>query len=231
MPLEILIPQTGGLFDITPLLSGAGPWILIIVAAIVFIETGLLFPFLPGDTLLFTAALVAPAAGVPVWLLVVVAAASAIVGDQVGYLLGRRLGQRLFKADARILKTRYLDRADDFLQRYGPFSLVLARFVPLVRTFIPPLVGASHVRYRTFLIWNAIGGIGWALIIGAAGSLLGHVAFVSKNLDLISVLIAALSLVPVGITLLREHRTNCSERSTLARSESIGFPAEPVEDR
>jgi membrane-associated protein len=166
---EVLVHPTSSLFDITPLLSGAGPWLLVIVAVIVFIESGLLFPFLPGDTLLFTAALVAPATGVPVWLMVVVAAASAIAGDQVGYLFGRRFGKRLFKPDARILKTRYLDRADDFFQRYGPFSLVLARFVPLVRTFVPPLVGASHLRYRTFLIWNglraATGGIspsaGW----------------------------------------------------------------------
>ena len=231
MPLEILIPQTGGLFNITPLLSGAGPWILIIVAAIVFIETGLLFPFLPGDTLLFTAALVAPAAGVPVWLLVVVAAASAIVGDQVGYLLGRRFGKRLFTPKARILKTRYLNRADNFFQRYGPFSLVLARFVPLVRTFVPPLVGASHVRYRTFLIWNAVGGIGWALTLTVAGTLLGHVPFVSRNLDVIAVLIAVISLVPVGITLLRERRATRAEHSPLVISGSNKSADEPTQNR
>lgn len=227
---ELLIRQAGGLFDISPWLSGAGPWLLVIVAAIVFIETGLLFPFLPGDTLLFTAALVAPAAGVPVWLLVVVAAGSAIVGDQVGYMLGRRLGKRLFKPDARILKTRHLDRADDFFQRYGPFSLVLARFVPLVRTFVPPLVGASHVRYRTFVMWNSIGGIGWAVIIAGAGALLGHVAFVSKNLDLIAVLIAVLSLVPIGITLLRERGANRAVHSPLAGSGSSETPAERVKN-
>jgi membrane-associated protein len=205
---EVLVHPTSSLFDITPLLSGAGPWLLVIVAVIVFIESGLLFPFLPGDTLLFTAALVAPATGVPVWLMVVVAAASAIAGDQVGYLFGRRFGKRLFKPDARILKTRYLDRADDFFQRYGPFSLVLARFVPLVRTFVPPLVGASHLRYRTFLIWNATGGIGWAIVVAVAGTLLGHIPFVNNNVDLIAVAIAVLSLIPVAITLIQERRNN-----------------------
>jgi membrane-associated protein len=205
---EVLVHPTSSLFDITPLLSGAGPWLLVIVAVIVFIESGLLFPFLPGDTLLFTAALVAPATGVPVWLMVVVAAASAIAGDQVGYLFGRRFGKRLFKPDARILKTRHLDRADDFFQRYGPFSLVLARFVPLVRTFVPPLVGASHLRYRTFLIWNATGGIGWAIVVAVAGTLLGHIPFVKNNLDLIAVAIAVLSLIPVAITLIQERRNN-----------------------
>ncbi|MCU1507268.1 MAG: rane-associated protein [Microbacteriaceae bacterium] len=210
---EMVVHQAGGLFDISPLLSGAGPWLLVIVAVIVFIETGLLFPFLPGDTLLFAAALVAPAAGVPLWLLVVVAAATAIVGDQVGYLLGRRLGRRLFKPDARILKTRYLERADEFFERYGPFSLVLARFVPIVRTYVPPLVGTSQLRYRTFLIWNAVGGLGWAIVIAVAGTLLGHIAFVSKNLDIIAVLIAALSLIPVAITLLRERRASRAKRA------------------
>ena len=163
---ELLIRQAGGPFDISPWLWGAGPWLLVIVAA-----------------------------------------GSATVGDQVGYMLGRN-GKRLVKPDARILKTRHLGRADDYLQCYGPFSLVLARFVPLVRTFVPPLVGASHVRYRTFVVWNSVGGIGWAVIIARAGALLGHVAFVSKNLDLIAVLIAVLSLVPVGITPLRERRAN-----------------------
>jgi membrane-associated protein len=215
---EMLIHQAGGLFDIRPLLSGAGPWLLVIVAVIVFIETALLFPFLPGDTLLFTAALVAPAAGVPVWLLIVVAAATAIVGDQVGYLIGKRLGRRLFRPDARILKTRYLDRADAFFERYGPFSLVLARFVPFVRTFVPPLVGTSHLRYRTFLAWNAVGGIAWAIIIAVAGTLLGHIAFVANNLDVIFVVIAVLSLIPVAITLLRERRVDRAERLERASS-------------
>jgi membrane-associated protein len=211
----MLSQQAGGLFDISPLLSGAGPWILVIVGAVVLIETGLLFPFLPGDTLLFTAALVAPAAGVPVWLLIVVAAVTAIVGDQVGYRLGRRFGRRLFRPDARILKTSYLDRADAFFERYGPFSLVLARFVPFVRTFVPPLVGTSRLRYRTFLLWNAIGGIGWAIIIVVAGMLLGRISFVANNLDLVAVLIAVLSLIPVAVTLVRDRRARRSQPAGL----------------
>jgi membrane-associated protein len=195
-----------GLFDLSSILSGSGPWLLGVVAALIFIESGLLFPFLPGDTLLFTAALLAPAAGIPLPALITVAALAAIAGDQVGYAIGRKYGRRIFTPHARILKTRYLDRADAFLMRYGPFSIVLARFVPFVRTFVPALVGASHLRYRTFVVWNVLGGVGWTALICSAGVLLGHIPFIAANLDLIAVGIAVVSLIPIALTLLRERR-------------------------
>lgn len=203
-----------GLLDPTALLQGAGPWVLIVVAVIVFIETGLLFPFLPGDSLLFTAGLLSVRLGVPlVWLIAVVAAA-AIAGDQVGYMIGRRLGRRLFKPDARIFKLRYQDQADEFLGRHGAKALVLARFVPVVRTFVPPIVGTSQMPYRRFLVWNAVGGLGWAVVLTLAGFWLGRIPFIANNVELIAIVIVAVSVVPIAIDVLRRRRAARADGQT-----------------
>jgi len=187
-------------------LESTGPWLLVIVAAFVVIETGLLFPFLPGDTLLFAAAILAAPTGIPILVLIGVAAAAAIVGDQIGYAIGRRFGRRLFTDDARILKTKYLLRAEEFFAKYGPFAVVLSRFAPIVRTFVPPLAGISTLRYRTFLLWNVVGGVAWAALVCTAGVLLAHIPFVGSNLDVISVGILVLSLVPFLVSYLRRRR-------------------------
>jgi membrane-associated protein len=200
------IIQSGGMLDPTGLLEGSGPWVLLVIMGIVFIETGLLFPFLPGDSLVFTAALLTTQIGVPLPVLVAVAAVAAFLGDQTGYVIGKLYGSRLFKPDARILKTAYLDRADRFFVRYGGRALVLARFVPVVRTYVPPVVGMSTMRYRTFLLWNAIGGVAWALILSLAGYFLGSIPFVADNVEWIAVGIVVISLLPIGIGLLRRQR-------------------------
>ncbi|TQL46817.1 VTT domain-containing protein [Subtercola boreus] len=198
--------HTASLLDPTPLLEGVGPWALVVVMAIVFIETGLLFPFLPGDTLVFTAALLAGPLGLPLPLLVVGVAAAAILGDQTGYHIGKRFGPRLFKPDARIFKTKYRDQADEFFTHYGGRALVLARFVPLVRTFVPPVVGMSKMPFRSFLLWNGVGGIGWALILTLAGYFLGGIPFVKDNIEVIAVLIVIVSVLPIVIDILRRRR-------------------------
>ncbi|RFA07754.1 alkaline phosphatase [Subtercola boreus] len=174
--------------------------------AIVFIETGLLFPFLPGDTLVFTAALLATPLGLPLPLLVVAVAAAAILGDQTGYHIGRRFGPRLFRPDARIFKTKHLEQADGFFTRYGGRALVLARFVPLVRTFVPPIVGMSQMPFRSFLLWNAAGGILWALLLTLAGYFLGGIPFVANNIEVIAVLIVIVSVLPIAIDILRRRK-------------------------
>jgi membrane-associated protein len=200
------LATSGGFLDPSALLSGAGPWVLVLIVAFVFIETGLLFPFLPGDSLLFTAGLLSLRLGLPIPVLIVAAAAAAFAGDQVGYMIGKRFGRRLFSPHARVFKTRYLDRADAFFLRYGPRALVLARFVPIVRTYVPPVVGMSHLPYRKFLLWNAIGGIAWAIIAVLAGFWLGSIPFVANNVDLIAVAIVVVSLIPVAIEMLRARR-------------------------
>jgi membrane-associated protein len=192
--------------DPAALLTGAGPWVLIVLAAMVFIETGLLFPFLPGDSLLFTAGLLSLRLGLPIPLLVGVAAVAAILGDQTGYLVGRRLGVRLFRPGARVFKPKYRDRSDQFFDRYGARALVLARFVPVVRTFLPPVVGASSLPYRRFVLWNAIGGLAWTLVLILAGFWLGRIPLIAQHVDLIAVLIVALSVVPIAVSLVRRRR-------------------------
>lgn len=193
--------------DPTSLLTGAGPWVALVVAAIIFVETGLLFPFLPGDSLIFTAALLSATLRLPLWVLVPVVVVAAVAGDATGYEIGRRWGRSRFRPDARVLRTEYLDRADGFLTRYGGRAIVLARFVPIVRTFVPPIVGMSSMPYRRFLRWNVLGALAWALVASLAGYWFGHIAFVAGHVDLIAVLLVVLSVVPIGIDLLRARRS------------------------
>ncbi|CAN5462425.1 VTT domain-containing protein [soil metagenome] len=201
-------------FNLSGFLEGLGPWALLVMAAFLIIETGLLFPFLPGDSLIFSVALLAPALNVPLWLVILVAAAAAITGDQIGFEIGRRRGRRLFQPDARIFKTRYLDEADRFFARWGRGAIVLARFVPIVRTFIAPAIGASTLRHRTFTIWNALGGILWATLLGLAGFFLGQIPAVADNVELIGVGIVVISVVPIVIAALARRRRIASESST-----------------
>jgi membrane-associated protein len=201
-------------FDLSSFLQGLGPWALVVMATFLIIETGLLFPFLPGDSLIFTVALLAPVLNVPVWLVILVAAAAAITGDQIGFEIGRRRGRRLFRPDARVFKTRYLEEADHFFARWGRGAIVLARFVPVVRTFIAPAIGASTLRHRTFTIWNALGGILWATLLGLAGYFLGQIPVVAHNVELIGVGIVVISVVPIVIAALARRRRIASESST-----------------
>lgn len=192
-------------FDLTALLRSTGPFALVIIGVIVVIENGLLFPFLPGDSLVFAAALLVVSLGIPLWLLILVAAAAAIVGDIMGYAIGARLGRRLFTPDARVFKPKYRDQADAFLARYGALALVLARFVPIVRTFVAPVVGTSSIRYRRFLLWNVVGGLAWAITLCLAGFWLGKIPAVANNVELIAVGIVVVSVVPFAVSFLRRR--------------------------
>jgi membrane-associated protein len=186
---------------------------LIGILAVVFAESGLLIGFfLPGDSLLFTAGLLI-AGGTylhqPLWLMCLLVSIAAVAGDQFGYLFGRRFGPALFRRpDSRLFKQENLGRARSFFQRYGARSVVLARFVPIVRTFTPIVAGASRMRYRTFLSFNVVGGTLWACGITILGYFLGQVAFVRDNIEVILVAIVAVSVTPVGIELLRARRRN-----------------------
>lgn len=214
MPLELLTaataltPQLLPLGDPAQLLNDLGPWALAGVSVIVFIESGLLFPFLPGDSLLFTAGLLHEPLRIPLWLMIAVPFVAAVAGDQVGYFLGSRFGRRFFKDDARFLKTKYLHRTEEFFQRYGGRAIVLARFVPIVRTYVPLVAGAARHSYRHFVMWNVLGGLLWVTLMVVAGSLLGGIPLIADHVDLIAILIVVLSVIPVAaqiITSLRER--------------------------
>jgi membrane-associated protein len=195
----------GGILDPTVLLHNVGPWALVVVIAIVFVETGLLFPFLPGDSLVFAAAIVIGALGIPLWLFMLIVAATAAIGSAVGFAIGRRAGPRLFRDDARVFKAKYRDQADAFFSRYGAWALVLARFVPIVRTYVPPIVGTSSMRWRAFLLWDIVGAAAWALILTLAGFWLGKVSFVANNIEVIAVAVAVISVLPIVIVGVRRR--------------------------
>src|SRR3954449_11439446 len=184
---------------------------LIGILAIVFAESGLLIGFfLPGDSLLFTTGLLV-ADGTylhqPLWLMCVLVSAAAVAGDQFGYLFGRRFGPSLFRRpDSRLFKQENLTRARAFFARYGARSIVLARFVPIVRTFTPIVAGASRMHYRTFLLFNVVGGTLWGCGVTILGYFLGQVAFVRSNIELILVGIVVVSVIPIGVELLRNRR-------------------------
>jgi membrane-associated protein len=193
--------------DPTSLLVDAGPWVLAVVGLIVFIESGLLFPFLPGDSLLFTVGLLHVQLGLSLPVLILVVMAAAIAGDQAGYVIGRAAGRRWFREDARILKLSHLESAESFFTRYGGRALVLARFVPIVRTYTPLVAGAARYPYRKFVGWNVLGAVAWAVSVTLLGVWLGHVEFMAKNIDVLSVVIVLASVVPIGIEMLRHRRT------------------------
>jgi membrane-associated protein len=181
------------------------------ILAIVFAESGLLIGFfLPGDSLLFTAGLLVAGGTlphVPLWVLCALAAAAAVAGDQAGYAFGRRFGPALFRRpDSRLFKQENLGRARQFFDRYGARSLILARFVPVVRTFTPIVAGAAGMHYRTFVLYNVIGGALWAVGVTTLGYFLGQVGFVRDHIELILIGIVAVSLAPIGIELLRAPR-------------------------
>jgi membrane-associated protein len=191
--------------SVTHLLQTFGVAGLIVI---IFAETALLLGvILPGDSLLFTAGLLASQHKLNLAAVLVGAIAAAVVGDQVGYVLGRRIGPRLFsREDARIFKRAHLIRADAFFVRHGPRTIVLARFVPIVRTFVPTLAGAARMQYRRFVTYNVIGGTAWAAGVPLAGYLLGKtIPSIDKYLLPVIALIVAASLIPVALEA-RRHR-------------------------
>lgn len=186
-----------GLLDVNSLLGSFGPYVLEAIALLVFIESGVLFPFLPGDSLLVGAMILRGTLGVSAWQILLVASLAAVAGDQVGYWLGRRYARRLFHPDSRILTTARLGVAQDFFERHGPAAVVLARFVPMVRTFVPVAAGAAGMGTRHFMSWNIPGALAWVASMVAIGGLLGQIPGLTHSVEGISVAIIGLSLVPI----------------------------------
>ncbi|MFD5068999.1 DedA family protein [Streptomyces sp. NPDC058369] len=184
---------------------------LIGILVIVFGESGLLIGFfLPGDSLLFTTGLLAAGHQYltqPLWLVCLLVVVAAVLGDQAGYLFGRKVGLSLFnRPDSRLFKRENVGKANAFFEKYGPRSIVLARFVPVVRTFTPIVAGVSAMHYRTFILFNVIGGTLWAVGITVLGYFLGQIDFVKAHIELILIAIVALSVVPLAFEYLRTRR-------------------------
>ena len=188
--------------DPMQLLSGSGPFgtaILPAMLVIVFIESGLLFPLLPGDSLLFTAGLLAnqPDPFAPLWLVMVLSPVAAILGDQVGYYIGHRFQPHIAnRPDGRIFKQAYVKQTEEFFAKHGPITVILCRFVPIVRTYAPLVAGMAKMSYRTFITYNVIGGVIWGAGVVGLGAMLGEIAFVRNNIEAIFLGLIALSVVP-----------------------------------
>ncbi|GAA1147563.1 membrane-associated protein [Kitasatospora gansuensis] len=195
--------------DPTTLISTFG---LVGILAVVFAESGLLIGFfLPGDSLLFTAGLLV-ADGTfldqPLWLVCGLIVLAAVAGDQVGYLFGRKVGPSLFRRpDSRLFKQENVEKAAAFFDRHGPKAIVLARFVPIVRTFTPIVAGVSRMNYRTFVVYNVVGGVLWGAGVTVLGYFLGQIPFVRENIEAILIAIVLVSVIPVAVELLRARRT------------------------
>ncbi|MGL4304872.1 MAG: VTT domain-containing protein [Mycobacteriaceae bacterium] len=208
-----LLPQ---ILDPMYLLTDGGPLahaVLPGILLIVFIETGLLFPILPGDSLLFTGGLLAAAPNPPVniWVLLILVPLTAILGDQTAYFIGRKIGPALFrKEDSRFFKKAYVTESHEFFEKHGPKTIILARFVPIVRTFTPVLAGVSAMRYRTFLAYDIFGGILWGGGVTVAGYFLGNIGFIKDHVEAIFLLIVLISILPAIIEVTKRLLTKRS---------------------
>jgi len=183
-----------------------GPYALAGVTFIVFAESGLFFGFfLPGDSLLFTAGLLASQGFLNFSYLLVLSFLAAILGDNVGYWFGHQVGSKIFaREDSRFFKKKHLDDAKIFYEKHGSKTIVLARFVPFIRTFAPIVAGAAQMHYRTFMVFNLIGGLLWAVGISSLGYFLGNITVVKEHYEIVILFIIFASLVPVFLHLFKK---------------------------
>jgi membrane-associated protein len=190
--------------------DGMAPWFVLLVCGMVFAETGLLIGFfLPGDSLLFTAGLMVASdpAGISIWLLALVVFAAAFAGDQLGYLIGRNAGPAIFnRPESRLFRQDHVARAHGFFERFGGRAVILARFVPIVRTFTPVVAGVARMDYRVFAGFNAAGALLWGGGVTVLGAWLGQFEWVGRNIDLIFIAVVLVSVVPVGAKLIAARR-------------------------
>lgn len=198
-----------GWLDPEQLLDKGGIYAL---AAVIFAESGLLLGFfLPGDSLLFFAGFLSSDAGghhLPnIALVALVAVVAAIVGDQVGYLFGKRVGPELFdRPQSRFFNPRHVVKAHQFFEKYGPRTIILARFVPIVRTFAPIVAGVGAMPYKTFVKYNVIGGVLWGAGVTTLGYFLGEIEFVKNNIEIAALAIVAVSVLPIAVEFARHRR-------------------------
>jgi len=187
-----------------------GPWLYFLLFAIVFCETGLVVtPFLPGDSLLFAVGALAsvPGSGVNIWLAAALLIAAAVLGDAVNYAVGAYMGPMVFsREDSRWLRKEHLQRTHAFYEKYGAKTIILARFVPIVRTFAPFVAGVGSMTYAKFATYNIIGAVAWVLSLLLAGYFFGQIPTVKRNFHIVIVAIIVISLLPIVFEFVRARR-------------------------
>jgi membrane-associated protein len=211
------------------LIRSFGTAALIGIVAIVFIETGLLFPFLPGDSLLFTAgALVAQdSLQLNIWVLCGVLFLAAFAGDQLAYAIGRKLGPKVFsRPDSRFFKQKYIDQTYKYFDKYGGRTIIVARFVPFVRTYAPVAAGVGKMSYRHFVSYNVVGALLWGVGVTLLGYWLGNFSFIKNNIEALLILIVGVSVLPVAFELWRARRKEQAGETVEGRDTGYDEPVE-----
>jgi len=193
---------------LSQIIQNYGTWTYVILFLVIFMETGLVVtPFLPGDSLLFAAGTFAsPALGsaLNIWVLWILLCAAAILGDTVNYWIGHYIGPKAFNGEIRFLKKEYLDRTHEFYERHGGKTIILARFIPIIRTFAPFVAGVGEMSYGHFISYNVIGGIAWVTIFVWGGYFFGTLPFVQKNFSLVVIAIVLISILPALFEVAKE---------------------------
>lgn len=190
------------------LISQYGTWTHLILFLIVFCETGLVVtPFLPGDSLLFAAGTFAALGALDLWLLVLLLIIAAIAGDTVNYWIGAYIGPRAFRGDIRFLRKEYLDRTHAFYEKHGGKTIIMARFVPIIRTFAPFVAGVGAMSYPKFIVYNVVGAVLWVGLFVLGGYFFGTIPVVRENFTLVILVIIAISVLPIVIEALRARRS------------------------
>jgi len=209
-----------GWLDPETLLRALGPYMLIGLCAIVFAECGLLVGFfLPGDSLLFTAGLFVATGllSTPIWLVCLLLTVCAVLGNVVGYGIGYRAGPALFnRPNSRVFRQEYVDKTHEFFEKYGARAIVLARFVPIVRTFITAMAGVGRMDPRRYFTYSVVGGVIWATGVTLLGYWLGGIAFVREHIELMLIAIVLVSVVPIAFEYLRARRLRTRTAAPLA---------------
>jgi membrane-associated protein len=190
------------------LISQYGTWTHLILFLIVFCETGLVItPFLPGDSLLFAAGTFAALGALDLWLIVILLIIAAIIGDTVNYWIGAYVGPRAFRGDIRFLKKEYLERTHAFYEKHGGKTIILARFLPIIRTFAPFVAGVGAMSYPKFITYNVVGAVLWVGLFVLAGYFFGNITIVRENFTLVILAIIVISVLPLAIEALRARRS------------------------
>ena len=185
-----------------------GVWTHLILFAIVFAETGLVVtPFLPGDSLLFAAGALAALGSLDLWLLVVLLIGAAILGDSVNYWVGAWIGPRAFSGNVRFLRKDYLERTHAFYEKHGGKTIILARFVPIIRTFAPFVAGVGAMSYPRFIVYNIIGAVLWVGLFVPLGYFFGNMPTVKNNFSLVIFAIIGISVMPIAVEMFRARRS------------------------
>ena len=201
---------------LTEVVRQYGQWTYAVLFLIIFCETGLVVtPFLPGDSLLFAAGTLAAGGALHPLPLILLLSAAAILGDSVNYGIGSYFGVRAFKEDSRFLKTEYLRRTERFYEKHGGKTIVLARFVPIVRTYAPFVAGAGRMPYTRFLYYNVVGGVVWIVLFVLGGYLFGTIPVVQENFGLVIIGIILVSVIPMVVEFVRTWRENGHQSSVI----------------